>query len=126
MNKEIVWEDSELYIVQNPSEIPWLIVHPKSDFREFSQIPHTLRIKIMDILVAIEKELLEYYQPHKINIASFGNYLPRQHWHIMARFKEDSYFPEPMWGERQREAKLSLPPFDAFINRLKEHLNALD
>jgi hypothetical protein len=25
----------------------------------------------------------------------------------MARFETDSYFPEPMWGQKQREAQLS-------------------
>ncbi len=125
MQNEIIWEDSDIFIVRNESEIPWLIVHPKEDFREFSQMPQELRAKIMDILLAIEKMLLEYYKPHKINIASFGNYLPKQHWHIMARFKEDSYFPEPMWGVIQREAKLNLPNFELFKVKLIESIDLL-
>jgi diadenosine tetraphosphate (Ap4A) HIT family hydrolase len=62
--------------------------------------------------------MLSYYKPTKINIASFGNYMPHVHWHIMARFENDSYYPEPMWGTRQREAKLSLPSFALFLERL--------
>jgi hypothetical protein len=38
-----------------------------------------------------------YFNADKIDIASFGNLLPQVHWHIMARFETDSYFPEPMW-----------------------------
>jgi hypothetical protein len=37
----------------------------------------------------------------------------------MARFEEDSYFPEPMWGVKQREASLVLPPFELFIKQLQ-------
>jgi hypothetical protein len=38
----------------------------------------------------------------------------------MARFKEDSYFPEPMWGKKQRDGKLDLPSFDEFYEKIKE------
>ena len=62
--------------------------------------------------------MLDYFKPDKINIASFANYLPQVHWHIMARYKEDSYFPEPMWGKKQREATLHLPSLDIFIQKL--------
>ena len=40
--------------------------------------------------------MLDYFQPDKINIASFANYLPQVHWHIMARFAYDRHFPEPV------------------------------
>jgi diadenosine tetraphosphate (Ap4A) HIT family hydrolase len=43
-----------------------------------------------------EKLILSYFNADNINIASFGNLLPQVHWHIMARFETDSYFPEPM------------------------------
>ena len=67
------------------------------------------------------KKMIEYYNPDKINIASFGNYVPHVHFHIMARFKEDSFFPEPMWGKKQREANLDLPSFEIFIDELKKY-----
>ncbi len=83
-----------------------------------SEVPKEIRTEIYDLLDVIEKEMLAYYQPKKINIASFGNYVPHVHWHIMARFEEDSYFPEPMWGTKQREANLNLPSFTAFCKLL--------
>ncbi len=72
----------------------------------------------MELVYLIEKEMLSYYQPTKINIASFGNYLPLVHFHVMARFCEDSYFPEPMWGVKQREGELVLKPFEPFLEKL--------
>ena len=68
----------------------------------------------------MKKEMLEYFKPDKINIASFGNYVPHVHFHIMARFKEDSFFPEPMWGKKQRDANLKLPSFEEFYEILKK------
>jgi diadenosine tetraphosphate (Ap4A) HIT family hydrolase len=75
-------------------------------------------MEIYTLLDLIEKEMLAYYQPKKINIASFGNYMPHVHWHIMARFEEDSYFPEPMWGTKQRESTLELPDLKIFHKNL--------
>jgi diadenosine tetraphosphate (Ap4A) HIT family hydrolase len=49
--------------------------------------------------------------------------MPHVHWHIMARFAEDSYFPEPMWGKRQREAKLNLPSYKDFEQKLLKVLS---
>jgi hypothetical protein len=41
----------------------------------------------------------------------------------MARFKEDSYFPEPMWGKIQRESKLELKSLKEFYKVVCEKLN---
>jgi hypothetical protein len=42
------------------------------------------------------------------NFSLSKNFHPWNHWHIMARFETDSYFPEPMWGQKQRVAQLDL------------------
>jgi diadenosine tetraphosphate (Ap4A) HIT family hydrolase len=59
-----------------------------------------------------------YYKPTKINMASFANMLPRVHIHVMARFQNDSYFPNPMWGEKLRESDLHLPDAEEFYRRV--------
>ena len=108
-----------IYIEVHESEVPWLKIFTKVPKKEFSHCNAEEKNAIFHALDLIEKLLLEYYQPEKINIASFGNMLPHVHWHIMARFKEDSYFPEPMWGEKQRDSHLDLPSSKIFISRLK-------
>jgi len=118
-----IYENKTIKIEIEPSEIPWLKIFTQHAYKEMSDVPKEIRIEILELLDIIEKEMLAYYKPQKINIASFGNYMPHVHWHIMARFLEDSYYPEPMWGEKQREADLALPSFDNFIEQLKEKLN---
>jgi diadenosine tetraphosphate (Ap4A) HIT family hydrolase len=49
--------------------------------------------------------MIDYFKPDKINLASFGNYVTHVHMHIQARFKDDSFFPEPTWGIKQRDGK---------------------
>ena len=118
----MIYENQLVRIEVEPSEIPWLKIFTQEPVKEFSQCDSATRVEIFKLLDIIEKEMIEYYQPEKINIASFGNYMPHVHFHIMARFKEDSYFPEPMWGEIQREANLELPSFEEFIERLVKKL----
>ena len=115
---KLIYEDDDIKIEQESSEIPWLKIFTQTPYKEMSQVPLTTREKIYMLLDTIEKIMLDYYHPTKINIASFGNYHPHVHWHIMARFEEDSYYPEPMWGSKQREANLNLPSFERFIERL--------
>jgi len=122
----LIYENQNIKIELERSEIPWLKIFTQSPYKEMSQVPKPVKSEIYEVLDLIEKELLDYYQPEKINIASFGNYMPHVHWHIMARFKEDSYFPEPMWGEKQREAKLNLPSFENFSTKIKAVLKGLN
>jgi diadenosine tetraphosphate (Ap4A) HIT family hydrolase len=114
----LLYESKSIKIESEDSEIPWLKVFTQNPYKEMSEVPQEIKNEIYVLLDIIEKEMLRYYKPKKINIASFGNYMPHVHWHIMARFEEDSYFPEPMWGTKQREAILSLPSFKLFCNNL--------
>lgn len=123
MKKNRIYENKSLYIEIEKSEIPWLKVFTQKPYKEFSQTPLKVKLQIFAKIDIIEKEMLSYYNPKKINIASFGNYLPHVHFHVMARFKEDSYFPEPMWGVKQREGKLELKSFDVFIKKLQLKLH---
>jgi len=117
-----LFRNSLINIQIEKSEIPWLKIFTNRSIKEFSHCALEEKQEIWKYLDIIEKEMIEYFNPEKINIASFGNYIPQVHFHIMARFKEDSFFPEPMWGKKQREANLNLPSFDKFYNKLKKEL----
>lgn len=117
-----IYKNELIKIEIEESEIPWLKIFTNKSIKEFSQCDNQTKLEIFRCLDIIEKEMLSYYKPEKINIASFGNYVPHVHFHIMSRFKEDSYFPEPMWGKKQRDAKLDLPSYENFINELKSKL----
>lgn len=118
-----IFNNKSINIEIEDSEIPWLKIFTNEPYKELSQCPKEVKEEIFNTLDLIEKEMLSYFNPQKINIASFGNYLPHVHFHIMARFKEDSYFPEPMWGKKQREANLNLPEFKPFFEKISLLLN---
>jgi len=122
MKDTIIYKNDLIRIEIENSEIPWLKIFTQKSYKEFSECPKETKQQIWNTLDLIEKEMLSYFAPEKINIASFGNYVPHVHFHIMSRFKEDSYFPEPMWGKKQRDSDLKLPKFEVFFERIKKEL----
>jgi len=122
MQNLIIYEDNEIYVEIEPSEIPWLKIFTHTPYKELGDLPKELRLKLWDTFDTIEEQMKLYYNPKKINMASFANMLPRVHIHVMARFEEDSYFPNPMWGEKQREAQLTLPNEKEFYKRVTQAL----
>jgi diadenosine tetraphosphate (Ap4A) HIT family hydrolase len=119
----IIYENQKFYIEKEPSEIPWLKIFTKEPYKELSELPSDLKRELFSIYFIVEEEMLAYYKPTKINMASFANMLPRVHIHVMARFEEDSYYPNPMWGEKLRESKVILPSEDKFFKQLFSRLN---
>lgn len=112
-----IYEDSEIYVEKEESEIPWLKIFTKEPYNELGDVPQELRTRLWATYDIVEKEMKEFYKPKKINMASFANMLPRVHIHVMARYEEDSYFPNPMWGEKLRDSQLQ------FSNEEKFHKN---
>ncbi|EGK8096785.1 HIT family protein [Campylobacter lari] len=115
----MIYENDFLFIEKENSQIPWVKIFTKENYRELSDCPAFLQNMLFQYVLACELSLREYYNPEKINIASFANYVPRVHFHVIARFKEDGFFPESMWGKQQREIKdLNLPDFEGFTSIL--------
>jgi len=118
----MIYQNNYIYIEIEKSEIPWLKIFTKEPYKEFSECDRKTKKHLLLALDVIEKEMIKFYSPKKINIVSLGNYVPKVHFHIMARFENDSYFPEPMWGKKQREADLDLPNMNIFLDNLKKSL----
>lgn len=116
MKENCFYEDEFFYICEEKAQIPWIKIFTKEEFKELSDLPPQLYTKLFELVLECEKALRAFYKPDKINVASFANYVPRVHIHLMARFKNDAFFPECMWGQRQREeVQLNLPEFKEFI-----------
>ena len=118
----MIYSNSLIFIELHESQIPWLKIFTHKPHKEFSECSAVEKQTIWSALDILEKEMLEYFRPAKINIASFGNMLPRVHWHIMARFEKDEYFPEPMWGVKQREGFALEAPMEPFLEKIKREL----
>ena len=117
-----IFKNDLIKIEIEPFEIPWLKIFTIKEIKEFSQCNNITQLEILRVINIIEKEMLEYFKPDKINISSFGNYLPHLHFHIQARFKNDSFFPEPTWGKKQRDKTFLLKNTKTFYKNLLSKL----
>lgn len=70
---------------------------------EFSDLSAADRQLCMEAVAQVEAVLREQLRPDKINLAALGNLVPHLHWHVIARFEDDSHFPRPIWSEPMRE-----------------------
>ncbi len=119
----IIYKDDDFYIEVEVHEVPWVKIFTCKEYKELSDMPKELRQRLWELYDRVEEQMRDYFQPDKINMASFGNMLPRVHIHVMARFQNDSYFPNPLWGEKTQESSLDLPSFEEFYAVLQKHLN---
>ena len=119
---EKLYENEYFYIEKENSFIPWVKIFTQHPYKELSDCDALTQSSILKAMLVVEETMRLYYNPKKINIAMFGNYVPHVHIHIMARFEEDSHFPESMWGVKQRDADLHLPNFENFVTILQGKL----
>jgi diadenosine tetraphosphate (Ap4A) HIT family hydrolase len=88
--------------------------------KEMTDLSSADRERLMGVVFAVEAALRKLLDPDKINLASLGNQVPHLHWHVIARFKDDPHFPNPVWGPRTGGNARELP--DAVAARLSEEL----
>ena len=118
----MIYEDNMIFIEREESEIPWIKIFAKTKAKEITDLSEAEISHIWRAVLESERTMRDFYHPDKINIASFANYVPKVHIHVQARFKDDSFFPESMWGKKMRKAKLNLPNFDEFAEILRGNL----
>lgn len=104
----LLWEDDFLRIIRVESQeyVGFCRVILKRHVAEMTDLIPSERSRLMNVVYAIETVLRQVYQPTKINLATLGNMVPHLHWHIIPRFQDDPHFPNPIWGEVLRPAKL--------------------
>ena len=71
--------------------------------KEMSELSQMERRELHALLDAIERTLISELNPDKVNYAQFGNMTPHLHWHVIARWHNDRYFPECPWGQPQKD-----------------------
>ena len=117
-----IFQDEHFYIEPEPHELPWVKIFTNQPYKELTDIPKEQRVQLWELYEKVEEEMRSFFQPDKINMASFANMLPRVHIHVIARYTDDAFFPNPVWGERVREAKKIEKSFEEFYRRLAADL----
>ena len=98
---------------------PWLILVPRrTPAVEIIDLDPADQSRLWSEVAAASVVLKSMTGCHKLNVAALGNMVPQLHVHIVARFRSDAAWPQPVWGQGRaepyaREVELAL------IDRLK-------
>lgn len=120
----VVFEDARTRVVLTDEPFAGFCrVIWKTHVREMTDLPESDRMHLMRVVFGVEAAVRALLEPLKVNLASLGNLVAHLHWHVVPRFADDSHFPQPVWGARQRDgASRALPPgfADALGTRLAQ------
>ncbi len=87
-------------LLMNNHLFPWVILVPREpQIQEIMQLAVSQQHQLMDEITAVSQAMQAIFSPDKLNIAALGNQVPQLHIHIIARFKNDTAWPNPVWGK---------------------------
>ena len=120
---EVLWEDDFCRAVwaYEPDHPGLCRVIWDRHIKEMTDLKSAERERLMRVVFALERALIDVVEPDKINVASLGNRVPHVHWHVIPRFLDDPHFPNAIWGERVRQGGRPLP--DEFSMRMRKALD---
>jgi diadenosine tetraphosphate (Ap4A) HIT family hydrolase len=82
------------------STYPWLLLVPRRrEVSEITDLSDIERAHLMTEITQVADALKEETNCDKLNIAALGNVVPQLHIHIIARFRSDTAWPRPVWGQ---------------------------
>lgn len=86
-------------LLMNNALFPWLILVPRiAGASEIVDLTPQDQATLMREIAQASHILRTCFTPDKLNIAALGNQVPTLHVHVIARFKHDSAWPNPVWG----------------------------
>ena len=113
----ILWQDADCRVIRVDDDdysgfcrVIW-----NDHVAEMSDLGAMDRGHLMNVVFATESALRELMIPDKINLASLGNAVPHLHWHVIARYRDDRHYPQPIWGTPQRAPTARAGPDDSAI-----------
>ena len=103
-SSQVIWANARCRVIQvdDPGFPGYCRVIWQEHVVENTDLAIEDRDFLMQVLFEVESAVRQIAQADKINLASFGNVVPHLHWHIIPRWRDDSHFPQPVWGAQQR------------------------
>lgn len=96
----LLWQNDLLRVIDacDPDYPAFTRVVWKDHVEEMTDLTVEQQSALMRVVLLVEKIQRQTLSPDKINLAAFGNMVPHLHWHIVARWKDDTHFPQPVWA----------------------------
>lgn len=110
--------------LMNNKKFPWLVLVPRlPDLAEWVDLSREDQHRLSDEIAIVSHILKALVTPDKLNIATLGNQVNQLHVHVIARYKGDALWPNPVWGGDAEE--YTEEESRRFIYDLKSALDSL-
>lgn len=87
-------------LLMNDSQYPWVVLVPRVvDVSEIIDLSESQRNELMSEVALVSRILKDITRCDKLNVAALGNITPQLHVHVVARFKGDAAWPNPVFGK---------------------------
>ena len=78
---------------------PWVLLVPRvAGASEWIDLAREEQHRLSDEIAVVSHILKALTTPDKLNIATLGNQVSQLHIHLIARYKTDAAWPNPVWG----------------------------
>ena len=85
--------------LMDDKRFPWLLLIPRvAGASEWIDLAREDQHRLSDEIAIVSHILNALVTPDKLNIATLGNRVPQLHIHLIARYKTDAAWPDPVWG----------------------------
>lgn len=89
-----------LVLLHKDSNFPWCILVPmRPEVEEIRQLAQDDQVRLLRESSQLVEVMEDLFAPDKMNLATIGNLVPQLHMHHVARYKTDSCWPKPVWGQ---------------------------
>jgi diadenosine tetraphosphate (Ap4A) HIT family hydrolase len=96
---EITQLPLSLVLLKDDARFPWLILIPRrAGAREWFDLGAGDLEQFNREIMHVAKQVAAHMKADKMNIAALGNITPQLHAHVIARFKTDAAWPNPIWN----------------------------
>lgn len=110
-------------VLMNDLRFPWLILIPRlPNLREITDLSPTDYTKVMNEIRQAAEVVYKAFKPFKLNTAALGNMVPQLHFHVIARYENDSAWPNPIWSSKQAIDGYTSDKRNEIIQLVKSHL----
>jgi diadenosine tetraphosphate (Ap4A) HIT family hydrolase len=127
----LLWKNADfrVVVIDDPDLAGYIRVIANRHIKEMTDCTAEESAALIELILKIEQRMRTMLAPDKINLASLGNITPHLHWHVIARWTDDAFFPDSIWSARRRESdpvqrKIRDTQAELFFAALTEELQA--
>ena len=91
------WPLAQLRL-KDDARFHWLLLIPRrAGVAELTDLDEADYGQLCAEILAATRLVQEVARPDKTNVATLGNVVPQMHVHVIARFRSDPAWPDPVW-----------------------------